>query len=178
MHMSSTSTLDLNQLRVVHNQRSGGETWPSVRPSLLVHPKSRVRFLRSPFYEYRLLRSCHIKHDALECVSASFTVTCIKRLSLWARQRELSKGCTFEARHKACFHCTLAALIHVHSLPHKEVFHCWQEAFTQTVLLCIMGTFTVGRQELNELQTVHNHRSGGETWPPVRASLLVHTMFC
>ena len=66
----------------------------------------------------------------------------------------------------------------VHSLPHKEVFHCWQGAFTQTLLLRIMGTFTVGRQELNELRVVHNHRSGGETWPPVRASLLVHTMFC
>ena len=132
MHMSSASTLDLNELRVVHNQRSGGETWPSVRASLLVYPKSRVRFLRCPFYEYRLLRSCHIKHTALECVSAYFTVTCIKRLSLWARTRELFKGCTFEARHETCFHCALAAPIHVHLLPHKEVFHCWRGLHTDS----------------------------------------------
>ena len=44
-------------------------------------------------------------------------------------------------------------------------------------LLRILGTFIVGRQELNEPRAVHNHRNGGETWPPVWASLPVHTLF-
>ena len=63
------------------------------------------------FFEDRLLRSCHITHAALEYVSASFIVTCKKRPSQWARKRERCKRWTLEARHKACFHCALAALI-------------------------------------------------------------------
>ena len=89
---------------------------PGIPPRL---PEEPCTVPSKSFYEYRLLRSCHINPAALECVSAYFSVTCIKRFALWARQRELFKGCTLEARHEACFHCALAALIHVHSLPHK-----------------------------------------------------------